>query len=311
MGVTHQGAHSKSSKQEELTMFEKILVPLDTSAMAEQVLPYTIELARAFHSSVDVLSICEAPKGGDIAECQAYLNNEVAELKNNLAGQGNGVKSELITGSPGEKILNYAKNEKVSLTVMSSHGKSGVMLWPIGSTVDKVLRRTGVPLIIVKVKEAQGPNPQTDLFKRILVPLDGSELGSQVVPYIVAIAGKFGSEVILLQVIETAKHVHSLGRIDTVPFIEGELASLKKRAAEFLEQKSLKFTESRAIVSAVVKTGNVAEEIIKYATGNSCGLIAMSSHGHSGFESWIIGSVTSKILNASNKSLLFVPAIES
>ena len=291
-------------------MFEKILVPLDTSPMAEQVLPYTIELARAFNSSVYVLNICEAHKGHDITSCQTYLDTEVSELKNSLAGQAKAVKSELITGSPGEKILFYAQSEKVNLIIMTSHGRSGVTLWPIGSTVDKVLRRTGVPLIIVKVKEAQGASPQTELFKKILVPLDGSELGAKVVPYVAEIAAKMGSEVILFQVIETAKHVHSLGRIDTVPFVEGELDSLKKRAAEFLEQKSRKFAESRAKVSTLVKAGNVAEEILKYADENSCSLIALSSHGHSGFESWIIGSITSKVLNAGKKSLLFVPAIE-
>jgi nucleotide-binding universal stress UspA family protein len=292
-------------------MFEKILVPLDTSPMAEQVLPDTIALARAFNSSISVINICESHKGQDATSCQDYLNNEVAELKSNLAGQGNIIKTELIMGSPGDKILAYAQSEKVNLIVMSSHGRSGVMLWPIGSTVDKVLRRTGVPLIIVKVKEAQGANPQMDTFKRILVPLDGSELGARVVPYVAEIAGKFGSEVILFQVIETAKHVHSLGRIDTVPFMEGEMSSLEKRAVEFLEQKSRKFAESKAKVSTVVKAGNVAEEIIKYAGENNCSLIALASHGHSGFESWIIGSVTSKILNAGKKSLLFVPAIES
>jgi nucleotide-binding universal stress UspA family protein len=55
----------------------------------------------------------------------------------------------------------------------------------------------------------------------------------------------------------------------------------------------------------------VAAEIIQYAAQNNFSLIALSSHGHSGFESWIIGSVTTKILHAGQKSVLFAPAIEA
>jgi nucleotide-binding universal stress UspA family protein len=292
-------------------MFEKILVPLDTSPLAEQALPYVIELARAFNSAIDIINICELRQDQEAAVCQSYLNTEAARIKANLAGQADKIKTETIMGSPGQNILKYAEKEKADLIIMSSHGRSGVTLWPFGSTVDKVLRRTGVPLIIVKVKEAQIQQPQEDRFKRVLVPLDGSELGAKVVPYVVEIAAKLGSEVVLLEVIETAKHVHTLGRIDTVPFIEGELSALRTRAQDFLARESLKFASSGSNVRTVVKEGNVAEQILKYANEQQCSLIAISSHGHSGFESWIIGSVTSKVLSAGTKSLLFVPALES
>lgn len=292
-------------------MLEKILVPLDTSPLAEEVLPYVIELARAFNSAIDVINVCELHQGQEVAACRSYLEATAARIKADLAGQADKIKTDIIMGSPGPKILTYAENEKADLIMLSSHGRSGVKLWPFGSTVDKVLRRTGVPLIIVKVKETMGLQPQDDLFKRILVPLDGSELGAKTLPYVVEIAAKLGSEVHLLHVIETAKHVHALGRIDTVPFIEGELASLRKRAQDYLDQASTQFTRSGSNVLTIVKEGNVAEEILKYAGEEQCSLVAISSHGHSGLESWILGSVTSKVLSAGSKSLLFVPALES
>jgi nucleotide-binding universal stress UspA family protein len=292
-------------------MFEKILVPLDTSPFAEEVLPSVIELARTFSSEIHLINICEAHKGTDAGVCQLYLEDKVEQISKGLAGKGNKIKAETLTGSPGQKILSLAKEEKVDLIVMSSHGLSGVTLWPLGSTVDKVLRQTGQPLLIIKVKQAQGMPSQEGVFRRILVPLDGSELGGKVVPYVVEIASRFGSEVVLFHVIQTDKHLHSLGRIDSVPIREEEMASLRKRAEEYLSQENRKFEGSGAAVSSLVKAGNVAEEIIKYAAENNCQLIALSSHGHSGFESWIIGSVTNKILHAGNKSLFFVPAIEA
>ncbi len=288
-------------------MFEKILVPLDTSEMSEQALPFATELAQAFNSQVDIINVCEPHQQQEASSCESYVNTVADKLANSLAGHK--IKTEIIIGAPHQKILDYVKIEEIDLIMMSSHGRSGVTLWPLGGTVEKVLRQTGVPLIIAKVKEAQS-GPPIGLFKRILVALDGSDLGGKVVPYVSALASKLDSEIILLHVVETDKRLHSLGRIDTVPFRQEELISLKKRAQDYLNQVSKKFSGKGSVVT-VVKTGNVGEEIIKYSLENNVTLIAISSHGHSGLESWVLGSVTNKILHASNKSMFFVPALEA
>jgi nucleotide-binding universal stress UspA family protein len=292
-------------------MFEKILVPLDSSIYAEQALPPTVELARSFESAVDLINICETHMSPESGACQLYLEDKAALVKNALPGHPREIKAEIIIGPPGQKILSYAKQEKADLIIMSSHGLSGVTLWPLGSTVDRVLRQTGQPILIVRVKPPQEALPPRSLFKRILVPLDASELSARVIPYVVEIASRLKSQVVLFHVVQTDKHMHTLGRIDSVPIREEEMASLIARSEEYLSREKGKFDNAGVAVTSVVKSGNVAEEIIKYASDQECSLIAQSSHGHSGFEAWIIGSVTTKILHAGNKSLLFVPAVES
>ncbi|MBN1188281.1 MAG: universal stress protein [Dehalococcoidales bacterium] len=290
-------------------MFEKILVPLDTSPFAEQVIPSVIELARSFNSEIDLINICEEHKGHDSATCQEYLENISGRIEKALEGTTIRLIKKIIAGSPSHKIISFAKEEKVALTVMSSHGISGVTLWPLGSTVDKVLRQTEQPILIVRVDGTPDYTPQEGLFKRILVPLDGSELGARVVPYVSEIASKLNSEIVLFYVIETDKRLHSLGRIDSVPIREDEMVLLKQHSREHLEKIKQKFKDSAPSVNYEIATGNVAEEIIKYSSKNKCSLIALSSHGHSGLETWIIGSVTNKILHAGRTSLLFVPAL--
>jgi nucleotide-binding universal stress UspA family protein len=292
-------------------MFDKILVPLDTSPFAEQVIPSIIELARSFHSEIDLISICEEHRRQDAGTCRQYLEDKASQIEKALAEENLKLKKDILIGSPGQKILSYAAEEKVSLIAMSSHGLSGVTLWPLGSTVDKVLRKTGQPILIIRVKETLKNIQQEDIFKRILVPLDGSELGARVVPYAVELAARFGSEVVLYHVIQTDKHLHSLGRIDTVPIREDEMDLMQKRFKEYLEGVKRQFEGSGASIKSIVTSGNVAEEIIKYASKNNCGLITLSNHAHSGLEAWIIGSITNKILHAGQTSLLFVPAIES
>jgi len=288
-------------------MFEKILVPLDMSKMAEQVIPLAVDFARAFGSEVHLISICEAHNGQEEETCRSYLNTEAGKLAAILGEEK--IKTMLVAGSPDQQITRYAQNEKINLILMTSHGRSGVVLWPMGGTVEKVLRRTRTPLLFIRVKETQESPGSLNLFENILVPLDGSELGAIVVPLVIEIADKFNSKVTLIHVIDTDRRVHSLGRIDAVPFREEELQSLKMRGEEYLKTQAKRFRRTAGPVRTEVRAGNVAEEIIKFARGDNTSLIALSSHGHSGFEAWILGSVTSKILHSSNKSILFAPAI--
>ena len=291
-------------------MFNKILVPLDMSELAEQVLPHVIELARAFDSEVNIINICQSHVSQETLACQSYLDKAANSIQAALSDSEIKVKRNIVTGVPDKQIVDYALAEKVDLIFMTSHGKSGAMLWPIGSTADKVLRRTRVPLIVVRAQVSPVQGAPTSLFYKILVPLDGSELGAKVLPFVAGIAGKIACEIILIHIVDTDKRVHSLGRVDTVPFLEEEVESLKKRADDYLKEQSRKFEGSGAKVSTVVRVGNVAKEIIQYAAENKCTLIALSSHGHSGFEAWVIGSVTNKILQSGQKSVLFAPAIE-
>jgi nucleotide-binding universal stress UspA family protein len=288
-------------------MFEKILVPLDMSALAEQVIPHAVEMAKAFGSQIDIINICEPHSAHDESENKAYCESETGKIQAVLGT--NRVKCQVISGSPEQQILGYIKQENIKLIFMSSHGRSGIMPWALGSTVDKVLRRTEIPLVVVKAKTHNNYVSQDSLFKRILVTLDGSERGAKVVPYAAEIARKLKSELVFLHVVDTDRRVHNLGRIDTIPFIESELVSIQKRAQEYLDTERKKFSD--LFTSAVTKSGNVAGEILKYARETDCTLIGMSSHGHSGLESWVIGSVTNKVLHGSEKSLLFVPALET
>ena len=288
-------------------MFERILVPLDISPMSEQALPYAAELAGAFASEIDIITVCDQSKSREAELCRSYLSGQAEKLSSESGGQGLKINAGVLTGSVLQQIQDVVGKRDIKLIVMASHGRSGVVIWPFGSTAYKVLHRVTVPVLLVKVKEAQGDSWQKSLFRRILVALDGSDLAGKVVPYVNAIAGKFNSEVVLLRVVETEQQMHHLGRIDNVPFAERDMGALRQRVSEYLDAEARRF-ERGVSVRTVVETGNDAEKIIRYARDNDCSLIVLSSHGHSGLESWFLGSVTNKVMQASQKSLLFIPA---
>ena len=289
-------------------MYERILVPLDGSKSAEQVFPYVSELAADFDSELILIGVCEAEESEQGHACQLYIFNEVEILQNILKGTGAKVTGEVITGKADTKILKYAEENDISIIIMASHGRSGVMPWSLGSTVQKVLHKVGVPLIIIRVKEDVPEPAPASLFRRILVPLDGSERGEKALPYVVELTKKFKSEVILLQVIESGKHVHSSRGLEYVPFKDRDIETMTIRAQEYLDEISSKLSRAEAVVKSEVRIGNSAQEIIELASEVEYNLIAIPSHGRSAIEAWIYGSVTYKILQSSDRSVLVVPS---
>lgn len=286
-------------------MFERIMVPLDGSKVAEQVFPYVAELATAFGSEVTSIGICEPEESEYGHICHVYMNNQADVLKTKIGTDK--VKSVVLSGRPAEEILGYAEKHEVSLVVMASHGRSGIKPWSLGSTVDKVIHKIAAPLLIIRATEKPAELGKTGFFRRILAPLDGSEACETVLPYVTELMEKFGSEISLLQVLASGKHVHTIGGIDYVYFKDHDINSMKSKAKEYLDKVGAKLESIKAIKKCEIKFGDPAEEIVKCAKEKDVQLITLSTHGHSGIERWAYGSVTYKILQTSNKSILLIP----
>jgi len=287
-------------------MYERILVPLDGSELARQVFPYVAELATAFDSEVFLAVVCEPQESEYLEECQLYIGSEAEQLRNTIKSPAVKFRAVVLSGKPDEQIIDYAEKNDISLIVILSHGRSGIMPWTLGSTASRVLHKVGVPLIIVRARETAEELAKVRLFSRFLVPLDGSERSEAVLPYVNELAKKVECEVILLRVIEPGRHVHTIRGLEYVPFKDWDIDSVKTSAEKYLDEVSCRFAETKATTRAEVRVGDSAREIIRLATERGCGLIAMSSHGRSGIETWIYGSVTYKILQTSNTPVLVI-----
>lgn len=288
-------------------MYERILVPLDGSNLAKQVIPFVVEMSRAFGSEVILVGVCEAEESEEGQACRLYINSEAEQLRNSMVGSVASVREVVLSGRPAEQIVGYAEKNDISLIIISSHGRSGIAPWSLGSTVYKVLHRVGAPLVIIRARET----PEEELAKdgpfcRIIMPLDGSERGEAALPYVIELTRKLEAEVILLRIVESGRKVHSVRGLEYIPYKDQDADALKVSAHKYLEEVSSTLAGTKAIVRCEVRVGDCAREIIKFAGEVECSLIAMASHGHSGFEVWIYGSVTHKILHASNQSVWLV-----
>jgi len=149
-------------------MYKKILVPLDGSKLAECALPHVEELAKGCDTGeVILVSVTERVKGYRALEepsqplgqqlipeafgkkekqAQRYLDR----IAKAMAAKGINVSTEVLLWKPNEAIVGYAKQYRCDLIVMASHGRSGPSRWAHGSVANKVLRASGIPVLMIR-----------------------------------------------------------------------------------------------------------------------------------------------------------------
>ena len=143
------------------------------------------------------------------------------------------------------------------------------------------------------------------MYRRMLVPLDGSELAEVVFTYAKDFAGRLDIDIILL-------HVSTPSAKGFMPMQQAYI----KRAAEIVKRQAREVQQSTGVqpgskpvkVRGELVVGYPAEDILRYAEENEVDLILLATHGHSGLKRWSIGSVASKVLSATKTLVWLVRA---
>jgi nucleotide-binding universal stress UspA family protein len=297
-----------------IEMYERLLVPLDGSELAEVAIPYAEELAGKFGSKVILLNVRRPSEDPSNPEHGAYLNKMIAMIEDDTkkspalsSGEKAKVESAIIGLSgllthPAEEILDYAEKENISLIVMATHGRTGIKRWALGSVAEKVVRASTKPILLVRAN-INGRNKIS--LRNILVPLDGSKQSESLLPNIKNLASELKSKVILLHVILQPYHIYAGAEgVVEVRYTREELKMKRVDAKNYLERLGRLFIGKGIIFSTQVRVGEAAEEIIKFAEKPNINLVAMSTHGRSGFSRWEHGSIADKVLHAGNTPLL-------
>ena len=151
-------------------------------------------------------------------------------------------------------------------------------------------------------KNSQGGDPIT--LKRILVPIDFSEYSKDALQYAVTLAEQFGSELILVYVVEPIVYPADLGFGQvTIPNIEPELTARGKAGLEQLAKDTIPAGITHRIV---VETGRPFVEILDTAKDQHIDLIVIATHGYSGVEHLIFGSTAEKVVKRAHCPVLMV-----
>ncbi|MFO8010766.1 MAG: universal stress protein [Dehalococcoidia bacterium] len=143
------------------------------------------------------------------------------------------------------------------------------------------------------------------MYRKILVPLDGSELAEKVFTYAKEVAGRLDSDLVLLHVCKS-DDAESLNMYRAYVERKAEIIQEQSRAVQ--SASGISSTEKPVDAYSSVEIGDAAEGILRYAETNDVDLILMATHGRTGMKRWLLGSVADKVLRATSVPVWLVRA---
>lgn len=307
-------------------MYQKMLVPLDGSELAEVVFPCAKELAGRLDLEVTLLYVCSPALKQFVPMHRTYIEQAAENIKRQArevqqrtglppGGKPVEVRGNLIVGHSAEEILGYAEENGTDLILMATHGRSGIRRWAMGNVADKVLRESKAPVWLVRAGATEETPYDQWPSRTLLVPLDGSELAESVLPHVEALAKQRSTEpldVVLLRVSEPpATPFYYAPELSGVPLNWGEymdqaVAKGKEIGKEYLNGIEKQLKRKKLKVQSEVLVGKAADEIIDYACKHPFNVIVMATHGRSGVRRWVYGSVAQNILLGVSSPILLV-----
>jgi len=208
--------------------------------------------------------------------------------------------TEGIHGEPYREIINYAETRGLDLVVMPTHGRRGLERFLLGSTTERVVRRADVPVLTIRPNDdIMLTHPYTD----ILVPTDGSDFANQALAIGVDVADAEEAALHLLSVIA----IPALGA-DAHPEIQ--LKMLEENAHELLDEAEA-FAANAGVEAAsnTVEYGpSIHKAILTYIEERDSDLVVVGTHGRTGFDRYVMGSVTDYLIRTSPIPVLTVRA---
>ncbi len=312
-------------------MFERILVPLDGSQRAEQAIPFAARIARATQGSLVFVRVIHPPRSVGIygsepdvavpstpfekhlAEASTYLQQVVEASSQELKGLP--VIADIEPGDIAPAIFTAARIEQVDLIVMAHHGETGWTRWILRSVVHQAVRRSPVPVLVLDGQEAISPAPDSRHVWRALVPLDGSERAecalAPAASLVTALAAPGRAELHLLSIVNSRASGGD-GPIAAYPY--GEMPEQVRKGAELYLERVIQKIQHEPLASLPLKisasaviSSDVPGAILQRASqGPGYDFLAMATHGRSGVQRLLMGSVTERLLDSAPLPMLVV-----
>ncbi len=284
-------------------MYDTILVPVDGSAVGEGATDTALNLAQRFDASLHAINVVETD--GFPADAESEATEEVARLgeetlttlRDRAMGAGVSATTHVIkTADPiHQAILDYTRDHDVDLVVMGTHGRTGLNRLVLGSITERALRTSPVPVLTVHEDMTLDPD-----FETVLVPTDGSDAANAAADHGITLA----------EATDAAMHVVHVVDLTAV---SGEFGSAEVlNALEEAGQQAVDDIITRAgdaglrSVQAAVLSGIPARAISDYAKERDIDLVVMGTHGRTGLERHLLGSVTEKIVRIADVPVLTV-----
>jgi nucleotide-binding universal stress UspA family protein len=305
-------------------MFNRILVPLDGSQLAEGALPYALSLAAALDASLTLLTVVQPmqlisdyyiPYDASLeAEQLAAAGAALDETADSLRHAGARVMTAVAVGYAASEILHYTEENGIDGIVMATHGRGGAFHWAFGSVARKVLTAATVPTLVVRAQEAPTHPETAATIGRILVPLDGSERAESVLPLVMDLARSSGASVTLARIVQFPGGIYFASPY--APMVAAEtfdqsMAETREAAKAYLHAAADRFRAAGIGAETVMQDGDAAGRLLRLLDAQPFDLVVMATHGRTGIPRFVLGSVAERMIEASHTPVLLVRSLNA
>lgn len=295
--------------------FSHILVPLDGSRLAEQILPIVSGIVRHCGGELILLHVLEpAPPARVHGEPHLATAEEAARYLKDISRQlaTHTIATHIVICSADREavaacLARQARALEVDGIALTNHGRGGLRGLLFGRTAQQVLQQAELPTLVVRALRNRHRALQPVNIQRLLVPLDGSMESERAVPLAWHLATCLPARVLLARIVPTLERL-SLSESAPAVFLPSATAALleleRERAEQELQQVAAT-APAGTTVTIAVRQGDVVEELARLTT--EADLVVMTTHGRAGLPAWLAGRVAARLLERITVPLLLVP----
>jgi len=278
-----------------MNLLEKILLAIDFVGPSDNVIKNAMDLAKTFDSRITPIHVL--PPGIEDEKARRLLQQaaekQLSRLKEHIEQKG--IKAEppiLTTGIHFEEIVNAGERSEANLIVIGASEKKDTERFPLGTTAEKIIRKSTKPVWVVK-------HDQPLEVKTILCPIDFSRESRRALKHALVIARRFEAKLLILSVFETSSPTDESPTHDWDAFVDYWQKQENKAHAQFLDQydKFLdQFNLHDLTWEKIVAEGKPAAEILSAISRFDVDLLIMGTTGRTGLSRLMMGSVTEKVI---------------
>ena len=284
---------------------EKILCPVDFSAVSDDAVDYAATLAKLYEASVHLLHVVSPifPTFGSIKINTSHLTHsarvaatdQLYALRKRLKHEDVITEFVVRVGKVYEEIKTAIEAFKPDLLVIGTHGRRGIDRWFMGSTAQQLLRHSPVPIVTISAggRRSRSRHP----FRKILVTTDFSEGTPEALSFAFSLAQENQSKITLLHVINDAA-------VDLSVKYRKKVLSASQRQLEDLVPAGARDWSK---VLTRIETGTPYKEILKILKANKMDLLVMNIHGKGMLDRVLIGSTAERVVRGAQCPVMLIP----
>jgi nucleotide-binding universal stress UspA family protein len=304
------------ANQEENTVYRSILVPLDGSNFGEHALPAALALARRSGAGLQVILVHTAfvhAESGLIFDDrldrhlreqeQGYVEDVVKRLK---AVSPVPVTWTLRDGMVADSIREQVAAGSADLIVMATHGRGPLSRFWLGSVADDLVRRSSVPILLVRPQETPADLAQEPVLRHVVIPLDGSALAEQVLGPALPFGNLWQADFTLLRVVKPPLFGgHDPTQLRDPPFGQPTTGQAQTVARDYVEGVAARLRgQSHRVQPRVTVHMQPAVAILEQSLEMPGSVIALATHGRGGLTRALLGSVADKVVRGATTPVL-------